>query len=131
MKLITALPIGMVAAWMATRTDGTWTPTRYIGLFLILAGLGWLTAARIQLETARSKQIPLATHGLYRRVRHPIYLSSFVAFAGLLLYLDKAWGVPFLLPIHLVHSHLVHREERELEACYGERYRQYKQRTWF
>jgi len=128
---MTALPFVIVAAWMATRTDGVWTPTRYTGLALILLGLGFLTAARVQLEAALSGPTPLVTTGIYSRLRHPIYFFSFVTFAGLLLYLDKTWGVPFLLLLTLVRFRWAAAEERGLEALYGERYRRYKRKTWF
>ena len=128
---MTALPIVIVAAWMATRWEGPWTLARILGLLLILLGLGFLTMARIQLEKRPSPQAGLVTHGLYSRIRHPIYLFSFVAFAGLLLYLDEPRGILFLLLMGLLPFYFARREEHDLEALYGEQYRRYKQRTWF
>jgi protein-S-isoprenylcysteine O-methyltransferase Ste14 len=130
-KLITALPVVMVAALMATRREGPWTLMRLLGLVLILVGLGLLTLARIQFEKDCSKQPGLVTRGVYSRLRHPIYLFSSVAFAGLLLYLNELRGILLLLPIQLVLFHLARREEQELEAVYGHQYRRYKQQTWF
>jgi len=130
-KLITALPVVIVAAWMATRREGPWTLIRLLGLLLILLGLGLLTAARIQLEKESSRQAGLVTRGLYSRVRHPIYVFSFVAFAGLLLYLNEPRGILPLLLMGLFPFHLARREEQVLEALYGDQYRRYKQRTWF
>jgi len=130
-KLITALPVVMVAAWMATRREGPWTLMRLLGLLLILVGLGLLTLGRIQFEKESSQQSGLVTRGVYRRIRHPIYMFSFVAFAGLLLYLNEPQGVPLLLPIQLVLFHRARREEQELEALYGDQYCRYKQQTWF
>jgi len=130
-RLITALPVIMVAAWMATRREGPWTPTRLLGLMLILTGLTFLTIAHIQFERQLTRQLGLVTRGVYSRVRHPIYLFSFVAFTGLLLYLDQWWGVLALLPFQPILQHLAGREEKELETLYGERYLRYKQQTWF
>src|SRR5208337_4851939 len=122
-KLITALPVVMVAAWMATRREGPWTLMRLLGLSLIVVGLGLLTLARIQFEKGFSKQPGLVTRGVYSRVRHPIYLFSFVAFAGLLLYLNKLLGILPLLAIQLVLFHRARREDQELAALYGDQYR--------
>ena len=130
-KLITALPVGMVAVWMATRREEPWTLMCLLGLLLILVGLGLLTLARIQCEKGSSKQPGLVTRGVYSRVRHPIYLFSSVAFAGLLLYLNELQGILLLLPVQLVLFHRARREEQELEALYGDKYRRYKQQTWF
>jgi protein-S-isoprenylcysteine O-methyltransferase Ste14 len=130
-KLITALPVVMVAAWMAARWEGPWTPMRLLGLLLILAGLGVLTLARIQFEKEFSQQPGLVTQGVYSRVRHPMYLFSFVAFAGLLLYLNEPQGILLLLLIQFVQLHRARREEQELEALYGDEYSRYKQQTWF
>lgn len=130
-KLITVLPVVMVAAWMATPMERPWTLMRLLGLLLILVGLGALILARIEFEKESSKQLGLVTRGVYSRIRHPIYVFSFIAFVGLLLYLNELQGILLLLPIQLVLFHRARREEQELEALYGDRYRQYKQRTWF
>ncbi len=128
-KLITALPVVMVVAWMATRREGPWTLLRILGLLLILVGLGFLTLARIQFES--SKQPRLVTWGVYSRIRHPIYLFSFVAFAGLLLYLNELRGILLLVLMGFLPFRLARREEQDLEALYGDQYRRYKQQTWF
>ncbi len=130
-KLVTALPIAMIAAWMATRKPGPWTWVRVLGLVLILIGLGLVTLARIQFEREYSKHPGLVTRGVYGRLRHPIYLFSSVAFAGLLLYLNEPLGILGLLGIQFALVRLARREEQQLEALYGQQYRQYKQQTWF
>jgi len=121
----------MVAAWMATQREGPWSFVRLLGLALILVGLAVLTLARIQFERELSTQLGLVTHGVYSRVRHPIYMFSSVAFAGLFLYLGKPLGILGLLPFQIVLFQLARREERDLEQHYGEQYRSYKQQTWF
>ncbi len=130
-KLITALPVVMVASWMATRREGPWTLTRLLGLLLILVGLGVLMTARVQFEKEFSTHVGLVTRGVYSRIRHPIYVFSSLAFTGLLLYLNELQGILLLLPIQLVLFYRARREEQELETVYGDRYRQYKQKTWF
>ncbi len=121
----------MVAGWMATQREGPWTFVRLLGLVLILLGLGVLTVARVQFERQYAKHPGLVTHGVYSRLRHPIYIFSTVAFAGLLLFLDEPLGVLGLLPFQFVLFHLARREERQLEGLYGQEYLIYKRQTWF
>jgi len=129
-KLITALPIVMVASWMATRREGPWTPIRLLGLALILVGLTLLTIARIQYERQLTRQPGFVSTGVYRRIRHPIYIFSFLAFTGLMLYLDQVWGILAMLPFQPLLQYLADREEKELETLYGEEYLRYRQQTW-
>jgi len=90
-----------------------------------------LIVARVQFEKHFTRRPGLVTQGIYSRVRHPLYLFSFIAFAGLFLYLDKSWGILGLLPIQLIQFYRARREEEELEILYGDQYRRYRQQTWF
>ncbi len=128
---MTALPVVMIATWMATRSEGPWTLLRVLGLVLILVGLGVTTVARVQFERQYSKHAGLVTRGVFGRFRHPIYMFSSIAFAGLLLYLNEPLGLRALLPAQIAVLLLARRETRELETLYGQQYRQYKQQTWF
>ena len=71
------------------------------------------------------------TGGLYRRIRHPVYVFGAVTIAGLFLYLNRP---PLLLmflvviPLQIVRARA---EERVLEAHFGQQYRDYKAGTWF
>ena len=130
-KVLLALPIAIVVGWMNTRSENEWTVAQFLGLGLILFGLEFLSLARIRLDSDSRLREGLVTHGIYSRLRHPVYLFSSLAFAGLLLYLDQSQGLLALLPILLILFLLARKEERNLEATYGRRYRMYKQHTWF
>jgi protein-S-isoprenylcysteine O-methyltransferase Ste14 len=129
-KLITALPVVMIAGWMAMRREGPWDLMRFLSLVLVAAALVGLVVARIQFE----KECPhsgLVTRGVYSRIRHPVYLFSLFAFLGLLLYLHEPEGIVLLLPVELVLFYRARREEQELAALYGDKYQCYRQQTWF
>ena len=50
-----------------------------------------------------------------------------VTFIGLSLVLNTLWGVLVLVPVLVVmHDGVILREERHLEAKFGEPYRQYR-----
>ena len=111
-----------------------WTPLRIVGLVLTILGLLFVTVARVQLGksfslTPQARQ--LVTHGLYSRIRNPVYLFGFLALAGLILFLDKPYyllAFLFLLPMQILRARA---ESRVLEAHFGNEYRQYKAHTWF
>jgi protein-S-isoprenylcysteine O-methyltransferase Ste14 len=70
---------------------------------------------------------PFRTPGLYKRIRHPIYLGWFIIF----------WATPVMSAGHLLLAVVttayimlaVLVEERDLVAHFGERYRRYQQST--
>ena len=103
------------------------------GLLLSTATLPLWVMARCQLGEAFSAMPEarhLVTHGLYSRLRHPIYVFGCLAYFGSLLAL-QVW--PLLLawlaltPIEVVRAA---RESRVLAAAFGPEYAAYRSRTW-
>lgn len=111
-----------------------WSVSSVIYLFITVVGLVLLTIARIQLGNSFSltpQARKLVTHGLYSRVRHPVYVFGSIAIFGLFLYI----GRPILLclffllvPMQILRARA---EERVLEARFGDEYRAYRASTWF
>lgn len=72
-------------------------------------------------------ELPFATPGLYRAVRHPIYLGFVIAF----------WSTPTMTLGHFVFAAMttayiliaIQLEERDLVARYGDLYRSYRRRV--
>lgn len=112
-----------------------WNAHYLIGM--ALAGVGywlWLLARR-QLGqsfavTAQAKK--LVTHGLYSRIRNPIYLFGGIAILGLLIAWDRPAATVLFLAVYCFNQLLrARREARVLEAVFGEDYRRYRAQTWF
>ena len=62
----------------------------------------------------------------FRFSRNPLYLSLTLLFTGLSLVMNSLWGLVVLVPVLVVmHVGVIRREERYLEAKFGESYRQY------
>ena len=75
----------------------------------------------------------LVTSGPYRFTRNPMYVGFALVHAGLALRRRSTWALLMLAPVlAAVHSLVVAREERYLEATFGDEYRRYKRevRRW-
>ena len=72
----------------------------------------------------------LVTHGFFRFLRNPMYVGLVVLVAGLAILLASDWMLVMtvLLAVTL-HLGVVRREERYLEAKFGDAYRRYRDRV--
>ena len=72
----------------------------------------------------------LVTDGIFRRVRNPMYTGLTLLLTGLSILLMSDWMlVMTILFVPVIHFGVVKREERYLEAKFGDAYRQYKARV--
>lgn len=114
--------------------------TIWSGIPLLLFSGGLVLWGKRSMKQAGTNVNPLqpATSlvitGPFRFSRNPLYLSLTLLFAGLSLVVNTLWGFIALLPVLVVlHFGVILREERYLEAKFGESYRQYRSqvRRWF
>jgi protein-S-isoprenylcysteine O-methyltransferase Ste14 len=106
-----------------------------IGDVLIVAGLvaGMLVviqnsyaAATVTVEAGQT----VASTGLYKLVRHPMYAANMVLMVGMPLALGSYWGLLLLIPGQLVIVLRILDEEKLLTQELGG-YREYKQRVHY
>ncbi len=112
---------------------GPWNAHRVVGSILLVAGMLLVFTARFQLGRSFSvtpQARKLVTHGLYSRIRNPIYVFGTVAIFGLCLILQKPG--PWLLVVFVVATQTMRarKEAWVLEAKFGDEYRAYRSRTW-
>lgn len=106
----------------------------YVALWLSLGcALLWFVA-RWQLGdsfsvTAQARH--LVTHGLYTRIRHPIYVFGTMAFLFVVLALQGWQALMIWTVVIFIQVSRVRREERILAERFGEEYTIYRSRTWF
>lgn len=108
---------------------------------LELAGAAALmTSALVGLRRAGTNVEPwrpstaLVTTGVYRFTRNPIYLAMTLTYLAVALAADSLVALLLLAPLLLaVRLGVIAREERYLDAKFGEEYRRYKGavRRWF
>lgn len=105
----------------------------YIGTLLSLLGitlvvLGWKEVFKRYWSKEEGKG-ELITNGIYRFIRHPQYTGFMLITLGMLL----DWAtLPMLIMwplLGLLYYRLARREERDMEAQFGQAYRDYLQRS--
>lgn len=68
--------------------------------------------------------------GIYRQIRHPIYLSYLLLFTGYCLMIGSIWSLILLALVCFVwFGNRIKIEEDMLENKFGEEYKAYKQKT--
>jgi protein-S-isoprenylcysteine O-methyltransferase Ste14 len=107
-----------------------------IGAVIALSGLVTTSAGRRALMKHGTNVNPsqpttqLVTDGVFGLTRNPLYVGVSMALCGLALVFDLDWILLLILPSCLVlHFAVVRREERYLEAKFGDLYRNYKARV--
>ncbi len=104
------------------------------GAVLAVIAYVLLIAARVQLGksfSVRPEAKELVTHGLYARIRNPMYLFLDLMLFGLILALGLHWLLAILAALVVVQARRARREARVLEASFGQAYLDYRSRTWF
>lgn len=113
---------------------GPWNTARTVGLLIALPSLVLLFIARFQLGrsfTVTAQAKILVTHGLYSKIRNPMYTFAWLLTLGFLIALQKPYLFVLLPVLLLVQITRVHQEARVLEEKFRDQYREYRKKTWF
>ncbi len=107
-----------------------------IAVVLIAAGAGLAIPAMRGFRSAGTHvepwkpSIALVTDGIFGWLRNPMYVGVTLLLAGLAILLASDWMlVMTIIFVPVIHFGVVKREERYLEAKFGDAYRQYKARV--
>jgi protein-S-isoprenylcysteine O-methyltransferase Ste14 len=111
-----------------------WTVLRIVGVILAVIGYSTFVTARLQLGksfavTPQAKE--LVSHGLYSRIRNPIYVFVDVMICGLILALHLYWLLALFPILVVMHAFRAHREATVLQDKFGQAYLDYRGQTWF
>ena len=93
---------------------------------LMRAGLTMLGSSRLTI----AEEQRLITDGLYRRIRHPLYLGEITRNLGFTLILTSGYGFALVLLGSVFLLVRIPREERMMLEEFGDEYREYMRRTW-
>lgn len=118
------------------RFPGTETVRRVAASGVLLAGALFGGAAVLQFLRLRTNIFPhkpasaLATAGLYRISRNPMYLGLTALYLGIALLLDHVWPIITLpIAIIVIDSYVIRREEAYLSRRFGSEYDDYRRRV--
>jgi len=132
--VLTLVVGGAITALVWQHPPAVWTALPVVGLCLIIMGFILWTVARFQLGasfTVKAEAKQLVTHGLYSKIRNPIYVfGSCVMAGGILVFGKPVWLLIFLLMIPL-QIWRAGKESAVLESAFGDEYRNYRAGTWF
>ena len=126
--------VALAAIGAVVFTHGTWNAARAVGLCIAVPSVVLLFTARWQLGSSFSvtpQAKGLVTHGLYSKIRNPIYVFSALTLLGLVIAAQYRYAPLLLLvlvPLQIVRAH---QEGKVLQAKFGEEYRKYREGTWF
>jgi protein-S-isoprenylcysteine O-methyltransferase Ste14 len=131
--LIEALFIAIffVLVW---QHEGPWKTHQLAGLAVMLPSFLLWGLARWQLGESfsiRAQAKALVTHGLYSRIRNPVYFFGSLVIVGVLVYFGNPWLFLIFLALIPVQVLRARKESQVLEAAFGDEYRAYKRQTWF
>lgn len=108
-------------------------PINIAGLALMIPGILLWATARLQLGdsfsvSAQAKK--LVTHGLYSKIRNPVYMFGAVGISGLALAVGRPIFLLVLLLIVPLQITRASAESKVLEEKFGNAYRDYRRQTW-
>jgi len=72
----------------------------------------------------------LVTHGIYSKIRHPLYWGINLTLTGLTLLYLKVWFIIISLLIIIYFFHRMYIEDNYLLEKLGKEYQDYKEKTW-
>ena len=128
-----ALVLGLAAEFTLPTVHLPRTLTLWLGgvaialsIPIVISAFRALTRARTAFD-ARKPTTTLVSDGAFHYSRNPTYLSLTLLYVGLALVLGSPWVLLMVVPaVALTQWGVVLREERYLEAKFGEEYRRYK-----
>jgi len=109
--------------------------TNIIGLLMMLTGFTIMIIAQISLGRSYASMLviredhQLVTQGIYRNIRHPIYLGVLIVTSGIAIFSASIPGLMIMLLLIPVFLIRIRFEERLLVEEFGGKYQDYQRTT--
>ncbi len=127
-----------LSAWDLVRQQESlfmFSVQNFVGAALFVIGFTIELTAQITLRHSYSSTLviredhQLIQHGIYRFIRHPIYLGVILVFFGIAVYASSLYGLLAFSALIPVFLNRIRMEERFLTEEFGDAYRTYKEAT--
>jgi protein-S-isoprenylcysteine O-methyltransferase Ste14 len=134
------LILGLLLQWVMPWYILPHLLARSLGVLLVITSILTASWARTVMRKAGTNINPskpslaIVTEGPFRFSRNPLYLSLLGLYLGITLLFNTVWPLLLVVPLLIAtHYGIIRREERYLEAKFGDSYRSYKTsvRRWF
>jgi protein-S-isoprenylcysteine O-methyltransferase Ste14 len=127
---------GLLLHWLVPRHPLPSLPARLLGAGLLIGSVLFARWGEKTMRRAGTNVNPnepslvIVTAGPFRFTRNPLYVSLAGLYLSVTLLVDALWPLLLLVPLVIVtHYGIILREERYLEAKFGDFYRAYKARV--
>jgi protein-S-isoprenylcysteine O-methyltransferase Ste14 len=123
---------GAIGGLVAMKAE--WCTRWFAGIGLGVTGFILWGIARGELGSNfshRAEPRGLVTHGIYSKVRHPIYIFGWVGLFGFLVAWGNLWVMGLFILLIPLQVRRARREDRALVARFGDCWREYRRGTWF
>jgi len=120
--------------WFGFPIPGPWDLQRTMAKGLVAVGSSGIAVSRDHLGRSFSMWAEahrLVTHGIYSKIRNPIYVFGTLLFAGFVLVIHRRILWRRVLAIAALQTLRPRRGARVLEAACGDACLDYHRRTWF
>jgi protein-S-isoprenylcysteine O-methyltransferase Ste14 len=126
---------GLWASWFLLCPEdpislGLPVAVQWAGQLITIMGTLLAVGALVQLRGLEGID-HLVTRGLFKRIRHPMYLGFILWIIGWGIAQDAAAGLAIGVPALASVLWWRHLEDRRLGVQFGDAYREYKRSTWF
>ncbi len=133
---VAGLAVGFLLHWLAPHRIFSNDAGHWIGGAFLATGIALAIRGRREMEKAGTNVRPtqpttaLVATGPFRFSRNPLYVALTSFYFGVAMLANALWVLALLAPILIVmHYGVVRREERYLDAKFGEAYRAYRSRV--
>jgi len=131
-----ALAAGFLLQWIAPQPILSSNARLWAGGVLLALGVVLAIWGRRVMERAGTNVNPrlpasaVVSTGPFRLSRNPLYVALTLVYVGLALLANALWVLVLIVPVLIVmHYGVIRREERYLEAKFGDTYRAYRSRV--
>jgi protein-S-isoprenylcysteine O-methyltransferase Ste14 len=131
---IIAFVCPLIEASVRDNFEFKWLPL-VLGVIIIIAGWIVIFYANKTISDnwspsiAKTEAQQLVRAGIYNFIRHPLYFAGLLLLTGTNIYFQNRWSWLVALAAFVITLYRIPREERQLEARYGQEYVVYKQNT--